>query len=462
MKNHDWVPLYCGHELNTLTVLTCEEEGFLMRLRKWSWVNGGIPAEEDFVRRLARSFQVSSYKFKKLWDRIRNFFTVRDGNLFYEDDEGERKSQVVNIAKSKYFGRLGAEKRWQKPSEPSPQPDSPPDSPPMATNIDNYSNNGEPPPPPNTSTEMGGGGGSPLERTGPEPNALTRTLSDADFQAICQRALDLGLAAPRRALAQRILEEFGWDIQALIRVLCKWEGQQHAGLWETKSRGDFELEAARQNSPRKPTVRAEEQLSPLHAQSQERSSMKKEKDYQRVMTALGRLRIVPFYPKDDDRALAQIAIELDNMCGTEEGLEWIVNQAVNNLQEWKGIAWMRERYCSKFKPADGIKPEYDDIGGERAYQELQAAETAKNLEQWKREYLALPESERAPIPNQNLIGSVTPNGAPKKPLRPLSEIYGKAPMELPTRTHVRTEEEKQAELEKLERELAVRRGQTIQ
>lgn len=267
MKNQPWVQRYCGDEWNATAVLTIDEFGLLQRFRDYAWTNGGIPADESFLKRLAKIFQVSAYKFKKIWAEISNFFTIRDGVFYYEDDEAKRQSQVVNIAKSKHFGKLGAEKRWGKQAESASEPGSPPDSPPYADPIANQNQNHshiqkeEPPPPPETTTEENGGGGGLPPELAQLPTLQQQALPDSAYQQICQRAIDLGFAAPQRKLAQRIFQEFGSDINALMRVLVKWEGQEGAGLWGSKCRGDFELEAARQAQPRKPIMRDTDRLA---------------------------------------------------------------------------------------------------------------------------------------------------------------------------------------------------------
>jgi hypothetical protein len=274
-QNQPWYPRHPKDELSGPTmVLTCEEKGFLGCLRDWSWVNGGIPDQEEILRNLAKSFLLSTYKFKKLWPRLRNFFEVRDGLLYYPEDEMERRTRVEIIAKRKLSGELGAFTRWgnrdqdsrvdvqttvdhdskchfetmANDSQPPPQPQP-------------HRTVGEPPPPPTPSSEQVGGGGAPPDQSSEPPGQQIQvSLSDQDFHAICQRTISLGMAAPSRSLASRVRAKFGGKtITELVQTLIRWEGQKHAGLWDDKKPEDFELEFWRQqNGGRKPNARDEQ------------------------------------------------------------------------------------------------------------------------------------------------------------------------------------------------------------
>ena len=261
--NHEWHPRRPKDEIVNLMALTCEEFGFLQRLRDFAWVNGGIPADEEFVLRLARSFQLSGYKFRKIWRRIENFFTIQEDCYMYEPDEDERKEKVQNIAKSRYFGKLGALKRWGKQPETIPDQisdqDSPPYSPPYPETMANYRDNNnrqieDQLPPPTPSMEPSSGSGT-----------ADLSIPTETHQAICQRALDLGMAAPVFKVIGWIYQQFSGDHEAIVAGLVRWEGQKHAGLWGTKTRQEFELEAFRQRS----TIRKETQNERLLRQSRE-------------------------------------------------------------------------------------------------------------------------------------------------------------------------------------------------
>jgi hypothetical protein len=277
-QNQPWCPRYAADELAGPTMtLTCDEFGLLQRLRDYSWKNGGIPNDEELLKKLGKTFLISAYKFKKIWPRLENFFEIRDGLLFYSDDEQERRGQVLNIAKSKLYGKIGAAKRWGNRQAASidgqPQPDSPPiESPAFSVGENLAAENGypqsqshtqvgEPPPPPTPSTDEGGGGGTPL--------------AVDEYQQIAQRALDLGMAAPERRLAVQVRQKFGdRPIAAVLESLVRWEGQEHVGLWATKTADDFDLEAARQQSggPSRKRSQREQENEVLMARARARTS----------------------------------------------------------------------------------------------------------------------------------------------------------------------------------------------
>lgn len=257
-----WYRRYPRDEAAETTVLTCEEYGTLQRFRDYSLIHGGIENDLKLIQRIGESFHLSKYKLNKIWNVIENFFTVRDGRFFYESDESERSALFVISCKRSLAGKLGASARWSDrnkvPSEGQNLP--------MANAIPLLSglpseNPGEPeletdttggnPPPPTPASEHGGGGGSP-------PVEVVKTITDQEFMAIAQRAVDLGMAVPTRKLAVRLRQKFAiLPIEDVVKILVRWEGQEHVGLWDKKTSADFELEASRQASgDRKPTARA--------------------------------------------------------------------------------------------------------------------------------------------------------------------------------------------------------------
>jgi hypothetical protein len=262
-KNQPWIQRYPSEELaGAQLALTCEEAGALQRFRDFSFYNGGIPANEKFLLSLARSFQLSRYKFRKIWPVLENFFEITDAVFHFPADEEKRSQRLVLLAKRQISGKKGAESRWGKVLDgcsqsgdivianqmanaipfamAEPEPELEPDT-----------STGEPPPPPTPSASMAGGGGAPNPT-----NALTQNLPEPVYRAICQKTIDLGMAIPSRKLAQKIWEKFpGRPIDAVVQSLVRWEGQLHAGLWGEKTLQDFELECFRQaNGGRKPSA----------------------------------------------------------------------------------------------------------------------------------------------------------------------------------------------------------------
>src|SRR5271156_3976156 len=97
-------------------VLSPSEYGVLQRLRDFSFVNGGIPDNELFLKELTKKFGVSAYKFKKFWPILEQFFEKTFEKIFvYPEDEEKRTQARVLTAKRQIAGKKGAELRWGKP-----------------------------------------------------------------------------------------------------------------------------------------------------------------------------------------------------------------------------------------------------------------------------------------------------------------------------------------------------------
>lgn len=95
MKNHKpkMLPLDCNEELAVTCVLTCEELGFLMRLRMWAACNGGIPAsltaKAPGPNYLALAFRLSNLRFARLWGRVLWAFAEVDGVFLCRLDQNK-------------------------------------------------------------------------------------------------------------------------------------------------------------------------------------------------------------------------------------------------------------------------------------------------------------------------------------------------------------------------------------
>ena len=240
--------------------ITCEQAGLLDRLRDYSWVNSGIPADESFLIALAKTFGQSRYKFFKNWSVLEKFFTTSDGFLFYEADEEYREQAHEEAAKRRQNSTLAAGARWRKHDSTYQHAVKHPDASRMRVAFrEPVENSG----PKRASGGSGGGGSLPLEfteRKPPPPPSPAPETNDIEVQKIMQRAIDLGMAAPSWALAVRIRQKFSSiPISELLGFLVKWDGQEHAGLWDAKTEADFRLESGRQKTgvPRKPSQREE-------------------------------------------------------------------------------------------------------------------------------------------------------------------------------------------------------------
>ena len=81
------VDLPNGYEL-----LSCEELGFFIKLRLYSWKNMGIPNDQALLTTLAGVCRLSRYKLDLLWPLLKGFFNELNGVFYYGPDESKRGS----------------------------------------------------------------------------------------------------------------------------------------------------------------------------------------------------------------------------------------------------------------------------------------------------------------------------------------------------------------------------------
>jgi hypothetical protein len=257
-RQQPWIKRFPDRELADTCELNCEEYGFLQRLRDFSMVRGGIPDSGDLFFRLAKTFQLSKYKLKKLWPVLENFFTLRDGVYYYDRDE-ERRLQVIDSRhKRQVAGRLGAEARWSREVAEFPKPGSNPDG--NATAGESAA-----PSPPDGMLELdprdqiqereAAAAARPEVKTmepeaaGAAPEA-EKNFQPEKIQRLTERCSQLGLQLPDRKLSVRLLEKFP-SIEP--EKWPRFPEQRSPGLWVEKSIEDMTYEIARQNGPPKKT-----------------------------------------------------------------------------------------------------------------------------------------------------------------------------------------------------------------
>lgn len=73
-----------------------------------------------------------------------------------------------------------------------------------------------------------------------------------------------------------------------------------------------------------------------------------------LAAAVEELSAIPYFPQSAGAKVA-IAAQVAKFVGRAEQLRWLVDAALNAMQEWKGIAELRGLHCTKFKPADGVE-----------------------------------------------------------------------------------------------------------
>ncbi len=70
--------------------------------------------------------------------------------------------------------------------------------------------------------------------------------------------------------------------------------------------------------------------------------------------AMGRLGMLSYFPSEPSIQAAIMDL-LARMCPHREALEWLVDQMVNHVGQWKGPAELRGVLCWRWTPADGVE-----------------------------------------------------------------------------------------------------------
>lgn len=63
------------------------------------------------------------------------------------------------------------------------------------------------------------------------------------------------------------------------------------------------------------------------------------------------LSTLPFFPQE---ARSSVMIFLSKACPSRTALLWLVEEAVNHVSRWPGLAELRGLLCTRYTPADGI------------------------------------------------------------------------------------------------------------
>jgi len=130
-KPKAWMPLYIGDYLKDTMHLNTEEHGAYLLIIMASWTNGGEVREDDIPGIIKKSAK----KSQKMMQKLRQFFTEKDGFFVHKRVAEELNKASKNIENKSNAGKKGAEKRWAKPmaepmaegkaknsSSPSPSP----------------------------------------------------------------------------------------------------------------------------------------------------------------------------------------------------------------------------------------------------------------------------------------------------------------------------------------------------
>ena len=84
-------------------------------------------------------------------------------------------------------------------------------------------------------------------------------------------------------------------------------------------------------------------------------------DFEKTLDQLGGLTLLKFFPADPGARL-ELAKLVSRMAANEDQVDWLVNRVLALCNEWPGPLVLRQVFCSKFRPADGIS-----VGGTEAF-----------------------------------------------------------------------------------------------
>lgn len=242
------IQLFPSDELADLATfsLTNEQIGVLMKLRLCCWHRGGLPnTEESLSKTRKQLLGISPRKWAKFWPILSVFFTEIDGFLFFSADETRRKESEERIAKLQEAGRKGGKSSWGR-KQHVPEMDT---SHPMFSEQATYPSH---PFPSETEANTKGGPAAATVQDQevaaagpPDLQNLARAVTDSDFEALAMRSINLGLPAPDRGMAAKILKRFP---NIAPHKFPLFHGQRSSGLWLHKHQIDMELEITRQET----------------------------------------------------------------------------------------------------------------------------------------------------------------------------------------------------------------------
>jgi hypothetical protein len=169
-----------------------------------------------------------------------------------------------------------------------------------------------------------------------------------------------------------------------------------------------------------------------------------------VFAAVGRLGALAMFPSDQ-AAREGIMRAIERCVNTVDELKWLVETMIDKVGVWHGPTELRGVFCSRFTPADGgedtnciTTPGFTAADQESRYFEREADETTKRIAEWKQQAKALPAAEA--WENKQIAERLSIKAEPLPKPKPIP--IGPTP--------IRTEEQRQAELRKLEEQLSAR------
>lgn len=76
--------------------------------------------------------------------------------------------------------------------------------------------------------------------------------------------------------------------------------------------------------------------------------------FERTLEQLSGLGLLRFFPADADTRL-ELAKLVARMASNEDQVDWLVQRVIALCNEWPGPRVLRQIFCAKFKPADGLE-----------------------------------------------------------------------------------------------------------
>ena len=92
-------------------VMTMEERGVYITMLCSAWIENGIPADPEYIKRLCNYAEKSNGRWEKIWSIVRPRFYEKKGRLFNHRLDKEKKKQKEWKKKSRLGGLASAESR---------------------------------------------------------------------------------------------------------------------------------------------------------------------------------------------------------------------------------------------------------------------------------------------------------------------------------------------------------------
>ena len=104
MKTDIWMPWYPSDYLRDTMHLSLEEDAFYRRALDASWVNPGLPLEENRIKRILR---VSDDEWKRCSWVLKEFFIIKNEKYFHNRIQSEKEKADSRANNARNNGRLG-------------------------------------------------------------------------------------------------------------------------------------------------------------------------------------------------------------------------------------------------------------------------------------------------------------------------------------------------------------------